>query len=428
MPRILRFILSLSLLAALPSFAQGTISGTVTNKTNNKPSAGDDVTLIRLAQGMQDSTHTTTDSRGRFKLQVPESGMHLIRVTHQKANYFRPAPPGTDSVEVDVYDAAEHVEGVSLGVEELHVEATDNELHIVEVLQVLNQSSPARTQFGPNGYDFYLPAGARVVRTGAITEGGMPVQSPAIPVGDPDHYRFLFPLRPGETQFGIVYTLPYAKSFTFNPKLASPAATFAVLLPKSMKLTPGSGTQLAPSNSSPDAQTFVAQNVVPSQPLSFTVSGTGSLPQKSATQSDGSAGDQNGAQTAPQPGAAAADTRPGGGLGNPLDPNADNDPWAKYKGWILGGLALILAIAAGVLLRRPPAPDVQALPESQLLPATHKARLQQVLKEELFTLETERLQKQISDADYQAHKNALDFILLRALSRDTDTPATGTRA
>src|SRR5206468_6811843 len=89
------------------------ISGTVTNKTNNKPAAGDDVVLIRLAQGMQESTRTKTDAKGRFTLDVPDAGMHLVRVTHEKANYFRPLPPGTQSVEVEVYNAAAHVKGVT---------------------------------------------------------------------------------------------------------------------------------------------------------------------------------------------------------------------------------------------------------------------------------------------------------------------------
>ncbi|HMF54059.1 MAG TPA: carboxypeptidase-like regulatory domain-containing protein, partial [Edaphobacter sp.] len=89
------------------------ISGTVTNKTHNKPSAGDEVVLIRLAQGMQESTRTKTDAKGDFTLDVPDAGMHLVRVTHDKANYFRPLPPGTQSVEVEVYDAAAKVPGIS---------------------------------------------------------------------------------------------------------------------------------------------------------------------------------------------------------------------------------------------------------------------------------------------------------------------------
>ena len=90
-----------------------TISGTVTNRTTNKPSAGDDVVLIRLAQGMQELSRTKTDAKGNFKLEVPDQAIHLVRVTHDKANYFRPAPAGTESVEIDVYNAAAKVKGVT---------------------------------------------------------------------------------------------------------------------------------------------------------------------------------------------------------------------------------------------------------------------------------------------------------------------------
>ena len=106
-------------LAAFSSLALAeSITGVVTNKTINKPAAGDDVVLIRLAQGMQESTRTKTDAKGRFTLEVPsgDNGMHLVRVTHDKANYFRPAPPGTQSVEVDVYNAAAK-DGTSVDVE-----------------------------------------------------------------------------------------------------------------------------------------------------------------------------------------------------------------------------------------------------------------------------------------------------------------------
>ena len=105
------------MMAAFSSFASAdSITGTVTNKTTNKPAAGDDVVLIRLQQGMQEATRTKTDAKGRFTLDVPANesrAIHLVRVTHDKANYFRPAPPGTQSVEVEVYNAAAKVKGVS---------------------------------------------------------------------------------------------------------------------------------------------------------------------------------------------------------------------------------------------------------------------------------------------------------------------------
>jgi hypothetical protein len=44
------------MVAAFSSFAVAdSITGTVTNKTTNKPAVGDDVVLIRLQQGMQEA-------------------------------------------------------------------------------------------------------------------------------------------------------------------------------------------------------------------------------------------------------------------------------------------------------------------------------------------------------------------------------------
>ncbi len=94
-----------------------TITGVVTNKTNSKASAGDDVVLLKLAQGMQELARAKTDGKGRFTIKVPAGeaeSLHMIRVTHDKANYFRPVQPGAQSVEVEVYQAAPQVEGVTL--------------------------------------------------------------------------------------------------------------------------------------------------------------------------------------------------------------------------------------------------------------------------------------------------------------------------
>src|SRR5579883_3286327 len=148
----LRFSATALLVIASCSAIAATITGTVTNKTVNKPSGGDDVVLIAFGQGMQEAGRTKTDANGRYSIDVPDNGMHLVRVTHQKAAYFQPVQPGTTTVAVTVYDAGPHVDGVSTGVEELHVEASPAEMHVVEVLQVLNNSVPPRTQFGPDGY------------------------------------------------------------------------------------------------------------------------------------------------------------------------------------------------------------------------------------------------------------------------------------
>ena len=122
-PAIRRILTTLTIFAfTLPALAATPITGTVTNRTTGKPSAGDVVTLIQLAQGMQESTHTTTDARGHYSLDVPDDGLHLVRVTHDKANYFGPAPAGTTTVDVDVFNAAPHVAGVTTEADVMRVQ------------------------------------------------------------------------------------------------------------------------------------------------------------------------------------------------------------------------------------------------------------------------------------------------------------------
>lgn len=446
LPR-LSLVPAFAILLSLSAWAAEPITGTVTNKTNGKPSAGDQVVLIQLQQGMQESNRTTTDAHGHFTLQVPDDGIHLVRVTHEKAAYFQPVQPGEHTVAVTVYDAAPNVPGVATAVEELHVEATPTELHVVEVLQVLNNSAPPRTQFGPDGYEFYLPKGSLIGRTGAITQGGMPVQTPAAPRSDPGHYSFLFPLRPGETQFGIAYTMPYTGSYTFTPKLTSAVKTFAVLLPASMKVTPGLGSMLARQPGKPGTQTLIAQDVPEGNGPQFTISGTGTMPDASAGGNAGAgpngagpnASTANPTSDANAPTVSNSPLAGGRGLNEPLDEAGDRDPWAKYKWWILSGLALLLAAAAGFLLRKPSggAAAAAAIPPAQLLGPTagypaaqpaiahHEATLA-ALKEELFLLETERLQQGISEHEYRTLKSAMELVLGRALRRRSGAAETTT--
>ncbi len=390
------------------------ITGVVTNKTTNKPAAGDDVVLIRLAQGMQEATRTKTDAKGRFTLDVPDSGMHLVRVTHEKANYFRPAPPGTQSVEIEVYNAAAKVKGVTseADVMRLQTDASGKALTVVENFFVKNESNPPLTQFSDRPFEFYLPPGAVVEGSAALAPGGLPVQASPTPLGEPNHYTFLFPIRPGETRFQISYRLPYDGSFKFAPRMMTPTDTVAIMMPKSMTFKAGPSTGYTPVTEETTAQTYVARSVEPSQPLDFTVSGTGQMPRDEGTGAAAAQTNAAGEASGAPAGSAAADTRPGGGLGVPLDPNGTNDPWAKYKWWILGGLGLVMAMGAGILLKN-------GSPASAGMLASAKGpdSLLGAMKDELFALEADRLQGRLSESEYLEQKAALEVVLKRALTR-----------
>jgi hypothetical protein len=439
------FLSSLTVFAFTPALLAATIQGTVTNGTNNKPSAGDDVILISLQQRMQETARAKTDAHGKYSIEVPDQGVHLIRVDHQKASYFQPAPPGTTNVDLQVYDVAPTVPGIATEANVMRVETDPAGLHVTQSYFVKNDSSPPRTQFSSRSYEIYLPPDAKIEGAAAMGPGGMPVASSPAPLGEKGHYAYLFPLRPGETQFQVTYSLPYSGSSKFSPKLASSADNVVVMLPKSMTFKPDPSTPYQPINDDINAQTFVAKGVSPSQALGFTVSGSGSLPRDVQTAQSGGGGG-----AAPDAGA-AQDTRPGIGLGAPID---TPDPLNKYKWWILSGVGLVLVIAAALFLRRParaeedtrirppayePAP---AQPSTQSHPATaysvpaHAAAVQpptpsrsaeadpeqrqtllNSLKEELFALEADRARGNVGEVEYAAHKQALEAVIRRALSR-----------
>ena len=400
-----------------------TITGVVTNKTTGKVSAGDEVVLLKLAQGMQELTRTKTDGRGRFSLKVPEEGagvLPMLRVTHDGANYFHAVPPGTTSVEVEVYTGAEQVEGVVLSedVMQIQTEPGNASLRVVEHFLVKNESSPAKTLFSEHPFELNLPAGATVEGGAAKGPGAqsMAVQAPLVPLGEPNHYTIVFPIRPGETEFHIWYHVPYKDSFTFHPRPVVATDNLAIMMPKSMSFKPGAGTPFTAvtEDVGGQAQAFVAHNAQPSEPLEFTVTGAGQLPRDTAGAQGGA-----GAQASTAAGAAGGDpntdTRPGGGLGVPVDKDAERDPWTKYRWWIIAGLGLAFAAAAGFLLKTPAKGQaVKPGPEGAL----------QTLRDEMFALETDRLAGRLSDSQYSELKAAYDAVLRRALERTnhrTDT-------
>jgi 5-hydroxyisourate hydrolase-like protein (transthyretin family) len=437
MKNTMHYGMALAMLLGLGAASGQTVSGTVTNRTNDKPAAGDDVVLLKLAQGMQELERTTTDSKGHYTIKLPAGEaqqMHLIKVTHDKANYFSPEPPGTAKVDVDVYTASPDVADVVVSEDVLQLQTTPDgkSLSIVEHYLLRNDSKPQTTLFSEHPFEIYLPAGAKPEGASAKAPSGMAVQQPLVPMGDPDHYTIIFPVRPGETEFNVWYRLPYTSSFNFQPRLTLPTEALGIMMPRSMTFKGGTGTEFrsVTEQVGGKAQAFLAQNVKPSQPLSFSVSGSGELPRDTVAQNG--AGDQAPGSATAGNGDPNTDQRPGGGLGTPLDKDAERDPWTKYRWWIIGGLGLVLAAAAGLMLRTPPGATGPSAPESAGVPAAASPRWTppapaggalQVLRDEMFAVETERLEGRLSEREYAELKSAYDVVLRRALVRNGRTVA-----
>src|SRR5438105_6399652 len=242
------------------SFAAN-ITGSVTNKTVGHPSAGDDVVLLKLSEGMQEAARTRTDAQGKFTVPVPDDGgQHLVRVTHQGVNYFKPAPAGTTAVQLDVYDAGKQVEGVAGRADIMRVQADNGQVTVTQLFVLQNGSKPPRTQMSERSFEFTLPDGAIVDASLAAGPGGMPVNSPPVPTGEKNRYAYIFPIRPGETKFQLSYHIPYSGSFSFQPEMFTPMEDVVVMLPKSMQFSGGT-SEFASGGEEKGMNIFVAHNV-----------------------------------------------------------------------------------------------------------------------------------------------------------------------
>jgi hypothetical protein len=402
-------IFSLVCLATV-GFAQA-ITGVVTNGTNGKPAAGVEVVLVDPMQGMAELVKAKTDQQGKFSLQAGAAqGPRLVRATRDGVNYFRMAPPGTSNVSIDVYDAAKKVEGIAGTADVIRIQAQGSTLQVVELLAVNNASSPPTTMTADHGFEVVLPAGAQLGGADAQGPNGQPISISPQPLAPKDHYSLPYALKPGETRFQLAYELPYNGEASFSPTLLHSWNHVVLVLPPGMNFKPKNAALFQHMDDQSDGNVQVASNVKPGQDLSFRISGTGSFPPSP----------EEAAQSAAPNAPTARDSRPGGGLGPPIDAP---DALAKYRWLILGVLAVVLAGGAYISVSRAPKPEAaaEAVPQTPA-PATASVAadsnaLLAALKEELFQLETERQQGIISPEDYEKQKNALDQTLKRALSR-----------
>jgi len=406
-----------------------TVTGTVTDKTTNKPATGDTVTLVEPMSGMSEVGHATTDAQGRYSLNLPGSSPYLVRVTHQGAEYFIAAPQGGGTGDISVYDVAAKVEGITIAEHVTGIETDNGQLRVVERYDIHNASSPARTQWSKQSFEVILPTDAVVGDASAQRPGAssLPTSVKLNPEGQKDHYAFDFPIQPDQdgkgTLFQVQYQLPYGSGkYSFQSLVTLPADTVWVVLPKAMTFTGGNGAGFESSQQDPTVQTFLAKNVAPGKAIEFSVSGSGSFARDDQNGQGGQPGDSGG------PGAGAPGNQPGGGIGQPIN---TPDPLSKYKWWILGALAVLLAAAAAFLLRKPEGASAGAgtMSESETpsalstpriattSPAAKNAALLNALKEELFALESEKIAGTLAPKEYAEQKAALETVLRRALKK-----------
>lgn len=399
---LMRLGFAVVLLGAISASGQ-VLRGTVINGTTKKSLGNQEVILVRPDKGMQEEARTKANSRGEFSFELPDSqSMRVVQVRYHNLDFHQTVPPGSSSVTVTVYESAATVSGLQRTDQWVVFEAKgDNKLHGFEIFNVKNDSQPPRAQ---PSFDFYLPAGAEVETATAMAEGRMPLKVGPILQAD-NRYTVVYPLLPGQTHFEVVYSLPYTGSLKYQPKFAGPVGSFLVITPRSMRFNPDVASQYQNA----DAQTIApdlkgmdlhaASKAGDGTQLAFQIDGEGLIPQQSAGDNAGNPRD-------------AESNAPGGGVVGAI-PNEKPSPLSSAQPLFLLVLVLFMA-GGGVFIYMTNASNSGIVPVKA---HASGAPLLDALKEEMFQLESDRIQGKVSVHEYDVAKAALDKTLQRAMKR-----------
>jgi len=272
-------VAALLVLFSIGARGANNITGAVRNQSRGEPAVGDEVVLARLDRGMQEEARAKTDSRGAFALNVQYPHKpYLVRVFHQGVSYDQQASAG-QALSIQVFDAATHVRGITGTIEILRTGTNGNLLHVSDLVEIKNFSSPPLTQAGERTFEVYLPANAKIDSVLAAGPGKMSMMISAARVpGQPGHYAVNFPLRPGTTKFAFNYDLPYDGHATFHPKFAFPVQQLAVMIPPTMKFSSRSPAFKILATGNSRYQVHAASQVKAGAGPEFEVAGTGALP------------------------------------------------------------------------------------------------------------------------------------------------------
>ncbi len=88
---------------------------------------------------MEESGRTKTDAQGKFSFKLDDAqSPHLVRAIHQDVTYHHMAPPGTTSVELEVYDVAKKVDGIEVVADIMRMQAAQGQIAMIREFGVQN--------------------------------------------------------------------------------------------------------------------------------------------------------------------------------------------------------------------------------------------------------------------------------------------------
>lgn len=276
-PARLWTLLALLPLLALPLHA---IDGTVINRSTGQPVAETGIVLLRLDQGgMMPAGTTRSEANGKFKFDTPVDGMLMLQAAYKGVTYnkvIRQGDKGTN-VELEVYEVSPKATDTTIAQHMMLFEPNEGKLAINESIIYRNAGKTSFSDPSNGTFRFYLPPEAEgKVQVRVAGPGNMPISKDAEKTNQEGIYKVDFPLKPGESRFDLLYTVPFTSPGKLKGRILHPISeangqTRAVT-PSGVKLT---GPGIEDLGAEPQTQAQVYSITKASYEIEVT--GTGSL-------------------------------------------------------------------------------------------------------------------------------------------------------
>ena len=224
----------------LASLASAAVDGTVTNGTTGKPQPGATVTLYKLSQqsGLESVESVKADAAGKFRIDQNLKGPRLLQSAYDGVTYNHMLPPGAPEtgVALEVYNSTKQPGGAKVMQHMLILEPGGSELAVSEGFIWLNTGKTTFQDLDAGTLRFYAPPRAKGIQVNATAPQGMPIRTAPAATGQPDVYKIVFPIKPGETNIQLNYTLPFTSPGTFEGKVFYKGGPTSVIVPQGVSL------------------------------------------------------------------------------------------------------------------------------------------------------------------------------------------------
>jgi hypothetical protein len=417
-----------AVLALIPFAAAraGTVHGTVKNGTTGQPAAGIEVILIQLQGGMQPVANSKSDAQGEFTFDNPGLGAQpmLIRAVYHGVNFHQPVPPGTSSVQVEIFESSKDPKTINVTSHIVIFQPNGATLIVGEEYEVENKSQPPQAYYRADGnFDFSLPKDGRLQQIAAAGPAGMPVVQ--LPIDKKNNrYSIAYSFRPGQSTVRYSYELPYAgNAATVKIPTTYPGGRLLVVAPPTMQV---SGDGLNPGGQEQGMNVYGRDDVPAGTVVAVNVSGT-------APPQDANAGSGQGQQN--------RDSQQGGGEGGGVAIQQVPGRLDVLKWPVIVGFVCLFALGAILLARKQVVAVAGPVPAEDVAPAAKPKKVKtpvapaaaagvptngassmadvdaaigtslDALKERLFRLELRRQAGTISEQEYVQERARAEKVL-----------------